>query len=141
MSGSGSKDSCGPCGPPGPGWPPAWLAGASDPFGPTGGRGAGAGGDRAGEPPDRAQSPTPSPVSSAPVAPDPLAHAALEDALRAIEAEVVRRTDDERLRQAARNLLHDCRAAFARGEQESALASARHLSRSIPAYLTARGVP
>lgn len=141
MSGSGSKDSCGPCGPPGPGWPPAWLAGASDPFGPTGGGGAGAGGERAGDPPERAQSPTPPRASSEHVAPDPVAAAALEESLQANEAEVVCRTDDERLRQAARNLLDDCRAAFARGEHDSALASARHLSGSIPAYLTARGIP
>jgi hypothetical protein len=54
---------------------------------------------------------------------------------------LLRRTADERLRQAARNLLDDCRAAFAGGERESAFASATHLARSIPAYLSARGIP
>jgi hypothetical protein len=72
---------------------------------------------------------------------DPVARESLEAALRAIEAEVVRRTDDDRLRQAGRNLLDDCRAAFEAGDRDSALASARHLARSIPAYLTARGIP
>jgi hypothetical protein len=65
---------------------------------------------------------------------------ALEAELRAIEAEVNRRTTDPRLRQAARNLLDDCRVAFLAGQAESARASARHLAQSIPAFLTARGL-
>jgi hypothetical protein len=103
------------------------------------GNGAGAGGDGPAEPREPAQ--VQAPVPAAPVVPDPAGQAALEDALRAIEAEVCRRTADERLRQAARNLLDDCRAALARGECESAFASATHLARSIPAYLSARGIP
>ena len=140
MSRSGHTGSCGPCGPPGPGWPPAWLSeGASNPLGPTlGGGAAEAGGDRTADVGEPSADPFP-PATT--LVPDPVAQSALDAALRAIEAEVVRRTDDERLRQAARNLLDDCRTAFAAGEPESALASTRHLGRSIPAYLSARGIP
>ena len=130
-----SSSSCGPCGPPGPGWPPTWLSGAAG-MADSGSQAEGPGGG------------TTAPVVPASVmraAPASASHSAaacpaLEAELRAIEAEVARRTADPRLRQAARNLLDDCREALLAGQVESAQASARHLARSIPAFLTARGL-
>jgi hypothetical protein len=52
-----------------------------------------------------------------------------------IESEVDRLTDDSRLRNAARNLLDDCRAIWREGKHDSALNLVRDFSRRIPAYI------
>jgi hypothetical protein len=60
--------------------------------------------------------------------------AALEALLVSIAADVIRLTDVPRLREAAGNLLNDCRDIAREGRVETAMGLARHLGRSIPDY-------
>jgi hypothetical protein len=78
-------------------------------------------------------------VAATPPSP-PIPHSVppeLEALLGSIQAEVCRVTDVSRLRAAAGNLLDDCRDIAREGNVETAVALARHLSRSIPEYFGA----